>query len=161
MTIRPCMRSARLPELQVAFFESLRIWFQLRRSWNQEQFPAVQCLQAVPEHRTIFFLEDVPADLHHEVWAYAENVPIEGRMVDLAECETVRDHWVSPRVTVVNDVRRFEQLCVAKTTYGATLSIGAQDSSAERFLVDTSLGDYRDVFTYQDVRGLGYAFARE
>ena len=65
-------------------------------------------LQSVAEHRAILLSEDVTANLDDQIGSYAEDVAVEGCMVDLAQGQTVRHYGLAERIGIRNDVRGVE-----------------------------------------------------
>ena len=66
-------------------------------------------LQAVPEHRTVELLENVRPDFHDEIGTNAQDVLVEGSVMDLAQADAVGDDGVTLEMPVGQDVRRIEQ----------------------------------------------------
>ena len=95
--------SARFTELLVALIEELRSRLV---TWTprDEQLLFVAGLQPVSQHRSVDLLEDVRTDLDLQVGPDAEDVPVERRMVDLAERESVGDDRLTSGVAIRQDV---------------------------------------------------------
>src|SRR5579862_8085072 len=66
-------------------------------------------------------------------------------MVELAECEAVRDNRFTTRVTVGENVRGVEQLSMAQPADGAGVSVRGKNASAECGLVEALDGQSRNV----------------
>ncbi len=64
----------------------------------------MDALQAVAQHRPILLIEDLFSDLDDVVRTNPHQVIIEGRMVQSAECESVRHCGFPLRVTIGKDV---------------------------------------------------------
>jgi hypothetical protein len=111
----------------------------------------VELLQAVSEHRTILLVEDVLSDLHNEVWPNAENGSIEGRVVDLAQCETIGDARLTEWIAVLDDVSRVEEFAMTKPAHRTAIPIGSKHALPKTALVETLLGGHRDVSATPDV----------
>jgi len=72
-------------------------------------------LQAVPEHRTVDLFQNVAPDFDDVVGSHAEDARVEGRVVQLAEGESVGNDRLAARVSIGKDVRGFEELTVTQT----------------------------------------------
>lgn len=77
--------SARRPKLLVPDGEELSVWPLRAARRDDEQLVALELLQTVPQHRTVGLLEDVMADLDYEVRPDADDLAIEGCVVQLAD----------------------------------------------------------------------------
>jgi len=71
---------------------------------------AASALQPVAQHGTVGLVHDVASHFDDEVRPDAQEVPVEGRVVQLAERETVRDDRLPLRMPVRQDVSCVEQL---------------------------------------------------
>ena len=96
---------------------------------------ALEPLEPVLEHWPVRLAQDIEPEVHHEIRADAQDVAIEGRMVELAERDAIGDDGFSPRVAVWQDVGRLEQLPVSKPADRASLLIRPQHPLPERLLV--------------------------
>ena len=85
--------------------------------------------------RRITILEDIEANLDLQIGAHTEHVPVEGRMMQGAECEAVRHDCAPARMSVGQDVRRLKKLLMAEATDRAALTVRLQDSHAEALLM--------------------------
>lgn len=74
--------------------------------------PAVHLLQPVQQHRAVFFRKKRWPHLDHVGRRDGQEVPVVGRMVQLAEGEPIRDDRFAVGLGVPDDVRRVEQLLV-------------------------------------------------
>lgn len=88
---------------------------------RQEDRLLVDLLEANHEHRTVNFAQDGRPDLDHVVGPDREEPPIERGVVKLAECDAVRDDWVSFINSVRDDVRRVEQFLMPQQAQCAAL----------------------------------------
>ena len=96
---------------------------------------ALEPLEPVLEHRPVRLAQDIEPEVHHEIRADAQDVAIEGRMVELAERDAIGDDGFSPRVAVWQGVGRLEQLPVSKPADRASLLIRPQHPLPEHLLV--------------------------
>ena len=95
----------------------------------------MEALEAVHQHGTISFLEDVASNLDDAIGADSEEVTIERRMVELAQCEPVRHERLTQRISVGDDVRCVEQLVVVEAAQGTGLTVRMENADSERALV--------------------------
>ena len=68
----------------------------------------MQFLQPVPKHRAVLFLEDVGANLNHEIRPDTEDVSVERGVVNLAQSNTVWDDRMPVRMAIRENVRGLE-----------------------------------------------------
>lgn len=73
----------------------------------------MQSLQTVSQHRAIGLYHQIVSDLDPVVRCDAEEHPVEGGVVQLAEREAVADHGIATGLGVGNDVGSVEELAVA------------------------------------------------
>ena len=73
---------------------------------RQQDGATVMLLKAVGQHRSIRLCEDVATDLDQVVGPYAEDVGIEGGVMDLAEREPIGHDRLTLHMGVGQDVRR-------------------------------------------------------
>jgi hypothetical protein len=73
--------------------------------------------------------------LHHQVRPNADDVAIEGGMVEFAQCKTVGYQGLAARMGVGKDVGGVQQLDVVEPAHGARLPVGLQHPLAEGELV--------------------------
>jgi hypothetical protein len=69
----------------------------------------LKALDAVQKHGAVLLSKNVLANLNDQVWAHAQDVPIESSMMELAQSQAVRDGRVALRVTVWKNVRGIKQ----------------------------------------------------
>lgn len=105
----------------------------------------MEILQAVAQHQTVDFVEDVVPDLHDEVVADAEDVAIEGGVMELAHGQTIRDDRLSSGVAVGKDVRGVEQLGMPQAAKCARVAVRPQHALAELQLMKPLTGQPGDV----------------
>jgi hypothetical protein len=74
----------------------------------------VQPLQAVKQHRTVDFAKDVLSNFDDEVGPDADDVVVEGGVMQFAQGNPVGNDGITTRVSVRNDVGSVEQLFVTK-----------------------------------------------
>ena len=83
----------------------------------------------------------------------AEDVRIEGGVVELAERKTIRNDRLTERMAVGEEVRSVEQFPVPQPADGTGLSVCVENPSTERGLVEALDGESGDV-TAPSVRDL-------
>jgi hypothetical protein len=88
--------------------------------------PALEALQAMLEHRPVDFLQHVEAHGDLEVGRDADEVAVEGGVVQLAEREAVGNDRLAQGMAVGEDVGGFQQLVMAEPADGAALLVGAE-----------------------------------
>lgn len=94
-------------------------------------------LEAMQQHGSVNLLKEVPIDVDLITGRDAEHVHIERSVVDLAESKPVGHRWKSVLVSVGSDVRRVEQLTVAKAADGAASVVGRDHPSSKLGLVQS------------------------
>jgi len=97
--------------------------------------PALKALQAMLEHRAVDLLQDVEAHSDLEVGRDADEVAVEGGVMELAEREAVGNDRLPQGMAVGEDVGGFQQLVMADSADGAALLIGAEHALAKAPLV--------------------------
>ena len=97
--------------------------------------PALEALEAMPKHRPVDFFQHVEAHGDLEVGRDADEVAVEGGVVELAERETVGNDRLPQGMAVGEDVGGFQQLIMAEPADGAALLIGAEHALAKTPLV--------------------------
>ena len=98
----------------------------------------MDALQSDDEHRPVGLREDRVTNLDPIVRPHREEEPIEGRVVQLAQREAVRDRRSAVRVGVRCDVRCIEKLSMSESAQSAPLAVGANDPFTKRDLVTPS-----------------------
>jgi hypothetical protein len=73
---------------------------------------ALEPLKPVLEHRAVRLAQDIQPKVYHEIRADTEDVAIEGRVVKLAERDSIGHDGLTPRIAVGQDVGGLEQLQV-------------------------------------------------
>ena len=104
-------------------------------------------LQTVTKHGAVVLVQEVFADLDHEVGAHPKNVGVKCSVVDLAHRHTVLDCRHSMFLAIADDVRSIEKLAVAKGADRAASSIRPHDISAKHWLMKALSGLHLDVPT--------------
>lgn len=95
----------------------------------------VQLLQAILQHGTIDFCEDILSHVYRVVWINTNDAMIEGGMMNLAQGKPI-GHLRNPCIICIgNDVRGIEQLPVSQVAHGAPLTICMDDHLPESALV--------------------------
>src|SRR2546428_7122689 len=104
--------------------------------------PALKALEAMLKHRPVDFLHYVEAHGDLEVRRDADEVTVEGGVVELAERETVGNDRLAQGMAVREDVSGFQQLVMAEPADGAALLVSAEHALAKAPLVQ-ALPDHR------------------
>ena len=141
------------PEHPVALLHELPVRPQ-RRVARQQEARVLESLQAVLQHRPVRLAENIRTQLHRQVRPHAQDVPIERRVVQLAQRQPVRHHRLAPRMPVRQDVCRVEQLLVSQPADGALLAVGPQHPLPELLLVHALLAEPRHIRTPDGVSRL-------
>jgi hypothetical protein len=105
------------------------------------------------QHRTILFSKDIFADFYYIVGTDAEEVFIEGSMVEFTERNSVADFGYSFGETVCDDVCGIEQLVVPELA-ACTLLCGMHEVLSHETLVDEAADEQtmlykHDVFQHR------------
>src|SRR2546425_13373608 len=108
------MNLSSLSEEFVAFFQKLAAGSEPRSPGEYQEPLIVAVLKTVNEQRPVFLVEDVLADLDHEIRKDSQNVGVKGRVVELAQGQAVRHPGLTFRVPVRKNVGGVEQLGVAQ-----------------------------------------------
>lgn len=69
----------------------------------------LEALESMAEHGAVLLAQDVLPHFHDEVGANAEEVPIEGGMMEFAQRESIGDDRCPIRLGVRDDVSRIEK----------------------------------------------------
>src|SRR5207244_1328757 len=85
------------------------------------------------------------SDLDSQVGSNTKNVGVEGRVMQLAQRQPVRNNGVASRILVGEDVCCVEQLPMSQPAYGTRLFIGVQHSNSEERLVQALIHQHREV----------------
>src|SRR5439155_4724725 len=93
-------------------------------------------------HRPVDFLQHVEAHGDLEIGRDADEVAVEGGVVELAERKSVGNDRLPKGMAVREDVRGFQQLVMAEPADGAALLVGAEHALAKAPLVQ-ALPDHR------------------
>jgi len=113
----------KLPESQS---EPIRIWLLAPLLWCP-YIPAFKFLEAVLQHGPIPFFQDIAPHMDKIILVDADEVLIVGRMVYLAERESIVDDGDSFIFQIADDMHGIEKPRVVKITYRAMLVIGMYD----------------------------------
>lgn len=92
-------------------------------------------LKSMQKHWAIPFFEDVSAHFDDEIRPHADQLLIEGSVMELAERERVGDFRFSRWIRVRNDMRRVEEFSVPQAAQRTALSIRSKNAPPELFLV--------------------------
>jgi hypothetical protein len=128
--------SARSHEALVTLCQEVSIRLEVVDSRHVD-VSALEALEAVLEHRAVDLLEHVEADLDLEVGCDADDVGIEGRVMQLAQREAVGNHWLSQGMAVGQDMGSVQQLVMAEPADGTALTVGTEHTLAKAALVQT------------------------
>ncbi len=104
------------------------------------------------QHGTVLVVEQSPRYVDTEVGIDADEVLVEGAVVDRAETEPVADDGVAGLLGVGDDVGCVEQADLLQPADGAAVAVGGQHRTAELRLVDPLL-DLSDDVTALDLVG--------
>ena len=99
----------------IASFDEIGSRLLFRTTWNEDP-PLVELLEAVDEHRSVVLVENVAADLYHEIRSNADQILVEGGVVQLAERKAVRNHRSPHGIMVRHDVGCVQQALMTETT---------------------------------------------
>ena len=100
----------------------------------------VDALDPASEHPAVDLLEHVLPDVEGEVRTDAEDLVVEGGVVDLARGEAVRNDGLSVRLAVGDDVRGVQELSVLGADRALAV-VGEQHLGAEDALMQAGLGE--------------------
>ena len=88
-------------------------------------------LEAVNQHRAVGVVENVLTNFDDAVGSDADQVLVEGRVMEPAQSNAVRHGRLAERVGVGQDVRGLDQLHALETTDRAVMLVGADYPFAE------------------------------
>ena len=108
----------------------------------------------MPEHGTVAFLENLPADVNRVFRANPQDVGVVGGVVDLAEGETVLHDRCASNIVVGNDVGRIQELGMRQPTHRASAPVRGDDDVSKGTLVE-ALPGLRPCVAAQVQRGKG------
>jgi hypothetical protein len=122
---------------------------------GQRDRAAVHFLETVSQHRSVDLVENVLAHLDDVVGPQADDLVVEGGVMDLAQREAVGDHRCTTE-RVGDDVGRIQEFDVLQLTHRAGVPVRAQHVDAERRLVEALLGEAAVVapLGHRDGRGV-------
>jgi hypothetical protein len=98
----------------------------------------MEALEAVLEHWPVDLLQDVEPDVDFQVGRHAEDVPVECRVVQRAQRESVRHDRPPARMPVGQDMGRIEELLVSEPADRASLAVRLQDTHPEPTLMEAN-----------------------
>lgn len=84
-------------------------------------------LQPMLKHRTINLIEEILADLNHQVWPDAQDPGVEGSVMDLAQGQPITHRGNTELVGVLDDVRSIEEFSVAEGAHGTSRRVRPHD----------------------------------
>jgi hypothetical protein len=91
----------------------------------------------MPEHGTIFLVEDVAADLDHKVWPDSQHVSVECGVMQLAEREAVPYDWFTFGMPIRQDMGSVEELRMVKPTHSTPLLVRSEYPDPKAHLVES------------------------
>lgn len=94
----------------------------------------MQFLDSVYQRGAVRLVQQVGTHLHNVVGADAEKVPIEGGVMELAECQAVRYDGF-PLIAVGHDMSGVQQFRVPEPAECTLLTVGGEDALSKRALV--------------------------
>jgi len=97
----------------------------------------MESLEAVAQHGAVGLMQDRRRDVNHQVGVDADEMAVECRVVELAECEAVRNDRLAARVPVRQDMCGFQQLLVPEVADRTALTIGGEDPLTEALLMQS------------------------
>src|SRR5688500_11854355 len=97
------------------------------------------------EHRAVDFLENVGSHFDLQVRCHAENVRVEGGMVEFAKRQAIRHDRLAPWMPVWENVGCIQKLLMAQSADSAAPSIRSYNTHAKPLLMHTPLDDRCDV----------------
>src|SRR6266852_7034217 len=133
--------SARAAEESVALRQEVAIGLQMVGARHVDA-PALKALEAMLKHRPVDFLQHVAAHGDLEVGRDADEIAVQGGVVELAEREAVGNDRLPQGMAVREDVSGFQQLVMTEPADGAALLVGAEHTLAKAPLVQ-ALPDHR------------------
>src|SRR5882724_9396737 len=95
-------------------------------------------LQPMLQHWAVVLFEDVLSDFDDQVRTNADNIGVEGGVMQLAEGQAVADPGFTFRMAVGEDVRGVEKLHVAQSANGA-VAVSANDAHPKALLMKSAL----------------------
>src|SRR5579859_4201012 len=87
------------------------------------------------EHRTVDLAKDVFPNLNDETGSDADDVVVEGRVVQLAQGKAVGDYRIASRLSIRDDVCSVKQFFVTKLAKRARAAIRNEDSFTKACLM--------------------------
>ncbi len=97
-------------------------------------------LQSMSKHRAVFFQQQISADFHDIIGAYAQKVLVIGGVVDFAQRDAVCNGSNALFMRIRDDMRCIEQLHVVKCADSAVLVIGPHYHGPKHWLMETLSG---------------------
>ena len=139
------LRSAGRAEEVVPFCECLDVRVLRSTRREDEELVSLEFLETVAKHRTVDLVEYVLAHFDDQIWTDSNDVAVEGSVVQLAQCQPIRDHRFAPHMGVRENVGGIEQLHVVEPAHGARLPIGTEHALTEGELMDSVTRQPREV----------------
>ena len=95
----------------------------------------------------INFHKNVVADLDDMVRSHGQEEPIEGRVVQPTQCNSVLDNGFALWLRIRHDVCSVQQLSMPQAAKGTLVLVCAENTLAECSLMQSTPGQGRDVFS--------------
>ena len=107
----------------------------VRRPPGQVNGLPVNLLKANNEHRAVRLSKNRLSDLDHVVRSNCEEEAVEGRMVELAECQAITDNRIALEVAIWRDMGGVEELVMPELAESTTIVVGPDHPLAKRHLM--------------------------
>jgi len=91
-------------------------------------------LQPMLQHWAVVLFEDVLSDFDDQVRADADDIGVEGGVMQFAEGQAVANPWFTFRMAVGENVRGVEEFHMAQSANGA-VAVSANDAHPKALLV--------------------------
>ena len=130
--------SASSPKLVVSNLETSAVGSVGRTSRHGNR-QVVYFLDSISQHWTVALREDIRSDFCDVVGANPENVRVECRVMNLAECQSIRHDWLAADFGAIwDDMGSIEQLHMAQLADSARCSVSTQDDLPEARLMEAN-----------------------
>jgi len=94
-------------------------------------------LKAVLEHWTVHLPQQRAVDADLEPRSDAEEIPVEGRMVNLAQGQSIRNDRIATKLCVTDDVRSIEQFGMSQSAHRTRRTVRIEHLLTEDGLMET------------------------
>lgn len=99
------------------------------------------------QHRPVFFMQDIHAQLHRQVWPDSQNVTIKGHMVKLTERDAIRYDRLPSRIPIWENVSSFQKFLVPQPADCTAFSIRPKHPLPKALLMKPLSGYHSDIRT--------------